>query len=95
MVDDSQEIYAAQSDLGLTLAQTDLEPGGGNTCVVHTVQRVSQVLAHDDGSIDGEFQVVQRRPEQRKLIQVFRFSLSADDIPDVGDDTLHSVDFLL
>ena len=37
----------------------DLSPQAGNAGVVHAVQRVPQVLAHDDGAVDGQFQVVQ------------------------------------
>lgn len=37
----------------------DLLPNGGDTGVEHVVQRVAEVLTHDDGSVDGQFEVRQ------------------------------------
>lgn len=37
----------------------DLLPNGGYTGVEHVVQRVTEVLTHDDGSVDGQFEVGQ------------------------------------
>lgn len=43
---------------------SDLFPARGYSGVIHAVQSVSQVLAHNDGSIDGQLQVTQRVPDQ-------------------------------
>ena len=43
-------------------ACTDLEPCAGNARVVHAVERVSQVLRHDDRAVNSQPQVDQCRP---------------------------------
>jgi len=46
------------------ILQTNLLPAGGNTCVVHAIEGIPQILAHDDGPIDGQHEVRQRVSDQ-------------------------------
>lgn len=43
---------------------TDLLPACGNARVVHAIQGVPQVLAHDDGAVDGQLEVRQGVSDQ-------------------------------
>jgi len=43
----------------------NLLPAVGDARVVHAVQRVAQVLAHDDGAVDGQLEVGERGAHQR------------------------------
>lgn len=43
---------------------TNLLPAGRDSCIVHAVQGIPQILAHDDGSIDGQLEVCQGVSDQ-------------------------------
>ena len=45
-------------------AMSYLKPGLRNVSIKHAVQRIPQVLAHDDGTVDGQFEVGQRGTHQ-------------------------------
>ena len=52
------------SKICFSLLSTDLLPAGGNACIVHAIQGIPQILAHDDGSIDSQLEVCQGVSDQ-------------------------------
>ena len=47
-------------------------PRVGNTRIIHVVQGIAQVLRHDDGTVDGQFQVSQSAAHFRDDLVEFK-----------------------